>query len=98
MLNRLSDLLTYLCRAGFRRLAAKAGIVIELSGFEPGFDVFTGLGMLAHVFGKECQRFRVAVRSAFSMKADQASISHAARGILAFANTDKDFPVAFPGG
>jgi len=44
------------------RLSSKAGIVIELSGFEPGFDVFTGLGMLANVFGKECQRFRVAVR------------------------------------
>jgi hypothetical protein len=25
------------------RLSSKAGIVIELSGFEPGFDVFTGL-------------------------------------------------------
>jgi hypothetical protein len=42
---------------GILRLASKAGIVIELNGFEPGFDVFAGFGMLAQVFGESGKQF-----------------------------------------
>jgi hypothetical protein len=52
-------------RKGISRLSSKAGVIVELNRFEPGFDVFEGFGMLAHVFGKECKCFRVAARSTF---------------------------------
>jgi len=70
-----------LCGAELRS-SSKAGVVIEFNGFEPGLDVFARFGMFAQVFCEERKRFRVAVRSRFSMKADQASISHGARGVL----------------
>jgi hypothetical protein len=39
------------------RLSSKAGIVIELNRFEPGFDVFAGFGMLAQYSAKSASVF-----------------------------------------
>ena len=67
------------------RFSSRADIVIEFAEFEPCFGVLPGFGKAAEVFSKERKCFGIAVRRAFSMKADQASISDAERGVLEWA-------------
>ena len=47
------------------RLAAKADVVVKVESVEPGFDVFAGLGVVAHVFGEFGESFSVAIWSTF---------------------------------
>ena len=50
------------------------------------------------MFGKERKCFGVVSGARFSMKADQASISHGARGLGMGLNPFEHFPVTFAGG
>jgi len=81
------------------RSSSEAGVVIEFNGFEPGFDVFACFGKLAEVFGKERQRFRVAVGAAFFHESRTSfDFPRCARRFGMGLNPFKDFPVAFAGG